>query len=526
MLTFPRNPWGEAEWRGRWSDGSPEWNADSLAALNHKFGDDGMFWISFEDLLRKYQFFDRTRLFDSSWKVSQQWTTVDVPWSADYNDTKFSITLTEASCVVIVLSQLDERYWTGLEGQYRFTLHFRLNKDGDETFTVRSHGNYWMNRSVSTELDLEAGNYSVLMKITATRDPSAEPIEEVVREICKRNQEKLLQYGLAYDLAHAKGIIVETEEEKRLESEYEAKKKNESKQKAVESAKKDKYKKWLLKKKEIERTKREKARKEEHLKKKQAQRAAEATNKESETKLKTPMDVDGAKLPLAAIPEMPQESISPMEAPNENSGMEPQAIPTAGSPEGSRIGDDTVLVDKEHATSGSAESKMSDFNQEPVLQNTGPVVPALKINDEETAKPPVFPPAPMSPGYPPSLAPPPDSDDAETVVSYASSIDTDLDLDYQSDVVSVVADDEPDPANEEFSNDPWNAVCVIGLRVYSKGSEVSVSVVRPKHGEGEEDTPLDVDDPSKGMSDEPTSPVKEEKLVESLDSVIAGIEKI
>ena len=77
-----------------------------MELLNHKFGDDGMFWISYEDLLRNYSEFDRTRLFGPEWQITQQWTTVDVSWTADYNDTKFSITLTKRSPVVIVLSQV------------------------------------------------------------------------------------------------------------------------------------------------------------------------------------------------------------------------------------------------------------------------------------------------------------------------------------------------------------------------------------------------------------------------------------
>ena len=101
-----RNPWGETEWSGPWSDGSEQWTPEWMNLLEHKFGDDGVFWISYKDLLRKYQFFDRTRLFSPDWSVTQQWTSIDVPWSADYNETMFAFTLTENTPIVIVLSQV------------------------------------------------------------------------------------------------------------------------------------------------------------------------------------------------------------------------------------------------------------------------------------------------------------------------------------------------------------------------------------------------------------------------------------
>jgi hypothetical protein len=209
-----RNPWGRTEWTGRWSDGSEEWTPEWMKKLDHRFGDDGVFWISYKDLLRTYQHFDRTRLFGPEWTVSQQWTSVNVPWSVDYLDTKFKIHLAKGGPVVIVLSQLDDRYYQGLEGQYEFNVQFRLHKDDEEEYIVRSNGTYYMKRSVSTELDLEAGNYTVLVKIKATRIPNNPTPDEVIRATCTQRREKLLSIGLSYDLAHAKGQFREQEKER------------------------------------------------------------------------------------------------------------------------------------------------------------------------------------------------------------------------------------------------------------------------------------------------------------------------
>ncbi|KAI7786764.1 calpain family cysteine protease [Diaporthe eres] len=230
-LVLLKNPWGKHEWKGAWSDGSKEWTAEWLQKLDHKFGDDGSFWISYDDLLKKYQAFDRTRLFDSSWKVASIWTTLNVPWTLDYHDTKFAFSLLKTGPVVIVCSQLDERYFKGLEGQYRFELSFRLHKSGEEDYVVRSQGYYRMNRSINVELELEAGDYVVVVKIDALRNEQIMPVEDVIRAFAKERREKLLRIGFAYDLAHSKGRIVETPEEKSARESYEKKKRDRERKK-------------------------------------------------------------------------------------------------------------------------------------------------------------------------------------------------------------------------------------------------------------------------------------------------------
>ena len=70
-----RNPWGKGKkgnWEGAWSDGSKELSPELQIELNHKSGSDSVFWISYQDLLRKYQHFDRTRLFMDcpDWRIT------------------------------------------------------------------------------------------------------------------------------------------------------------------------------------------------------------------------------------------------------------------------------------------------------------------------------------------------------------------------------------------------------------------------------------------------------------------------
>ncbi|GAM89994.1 hypothetical protein ANO11243_080340 [Dothideomycetidae sp. 11243] len=444
-LVQVRNPWGYYEWTGRWSDGSEQWTPKAMEALNHRFGDDGVFWISFDDLLNEYQFLDRTRLFDESWHICQQWTSFDVRWTADYNDTKFSLTLSESGPVVLILSQLDNRYWKGLEGQYRFTLHFRVDKDGEDGYVVRSHGNYWMDRSVSTEVTLEAGTYSVLVKVEAVRWRGYLSVEDVIRRNCENNQAKLVQVGLSYDLAHVKGKISETEDSKRQRATAEAKVKAKEKQKAIEKAKKKKYKDWLSNTRKIERERREKVRLDKHKQKKKDSESADDDTNGAEKKQDDEKKEDGKDSEASKDVELAVDV--------------------------SRKADDKDSRDGKDGIDGK-DGKESGKSQDKVATD----------------------------------------DDTKSIITYASSVDSVLDLDLSDEDESDEEgkDEKPAPENEGFSNDPWNAVCVVGLRVYSQSGEVSIGVVRPKTGDDEDDTPLDVDDPSKGVSDETVEVGKDE----------------
>ncbi|KIH93552.1 hypothetical protein SPBR_04081 [Sporothrix brasiliensis 5110] len=220
-----RNPWGHRHeathmgaWHGPWADGAKEWTPYWLKTLGHTFGDDGVFWMAFEDVLATFGYLHRTRLLDDAWTAAAPlWTSLRVGWVAGYADTTFAVDVEAAGLVVVVLSQLDDRYYRGLRGQYTFTLRFVL-QSADGTVLASAHApNAQETRSVSCEVVLPAaGRYTVRPHITARRDRRRLAEAAVVRMTAETNPAKLRQVGQQYDAAHAKGGDV-VDEDQRLE---------------------------------------------------------------------------------------------------------------------------------------------------------------------------------------------------------------------------------------------------------------------------------------------------------------------
>jgi hypothetical protein len=51
-----RNPWGEFEWDGPWSDNSPYWTEEMIEEFRPNFdANDGAFWMSLEDFVAKFE---------------------------------------------------------------------------------------------------------------------------------------------------------------------------------------------------------------------------------------------------------------------------------------------------------------------------------------------------------------------------------------------------------------------------------------------------------------------------------------
>ncbi|KAI9166515.1 Calpain-9 [Paramyrothecium foliicola] len=477
-----RNPWGKIRkgvWEGAWSDGSKEWTTEVQEELGHKFGSDSVFWISYEDMIRKYTHFDRTRLFrDRDWRCCQRWIGVDVPWKAEYHE-KFHIKLTTDSPLVLVLSQLDKRYWKGLQGQYSFRLHFRLHYQDQpkaEDYIVRSHGNYLMDRSVSVELpDMPAGNYVVYLKVTGERNSTAKSVEEVVkRELQDRvENEKLAQVGYAYDLAHSKAWP-------HLDKVAKLRKKRDQK-KASDCRMKDRRRQWEkrhlnrdVNKKQTEKNKEKKQRRREQWEARQLEKEAEedrleqerlekeTKEREAQEKLeqeeKARVAAEEAKAAAEEAKEKTEEQAEEkIEAKiiESKEGDETNASDSSGSPQDTPKSEDSTLAP-------------SDEQKQDVPPVSGPPPPAPAEEEKPQPKP-----------TKPRAQYVSDGDSSDSPVSDYEDL-------YSSDDMirkpRTTPQQPPVPQDgydteEEKMPAPWSAVCMVGIRVYSKDSNLELRTV-------------------------------------------------
>ncbi|KAH9479886.1 Calpain [Psilocybe cubensis] len=193
-----RNPWGKSEWTGRWSDGSKEWThewLEYLPQLGHQFGDDGQFVMEYSDWLESFGQIDRTILFDSDWRMTSQWLQVTVPplpaaWT--YGDVSFTFSLASRSNAVIVLSQLDTRYFRDISGRASWTLDFALVKQGEkEPIAESPHSDFYL-RNVHLEIELEAGDYIVYVRLDRSLDKNEDDDKKYVDEWMLRKMSRIM----------------------------------------------------------------------------------------------------------------------------------------------------------------------------------------------------------------------------------------------------------------------------------------------------------------------------------------------
>ena len=491
-----RNPWGQrsesglGEWYGPWSDGSREWTPYMIQKLRHEFGDDGIFWMSYDDVLDNFRWIYRTRLFDKRWTVVQQWTSIKVSWVAGYLKTKFIIEVKEEGRIVIVLSQLDERYFRGLRGQYEFSLSFLLKAAGSDKHICQVRPvHIWDRRSINCELELEPGTYEVIPKIDTERFEHRNPVEKVIKQMADRNPQKLRQVGVQYDLAHAKGGVVDEDDELQKKRAQQKKKKvkarvKENRINEMEDAMKRMQDAMFHMRAEMireldqyEERDRHRRRKHEMMmyreeERRMRERSRERSNDETKGENKDGKHPEEGDKSVSVKPPpgfWPEDSVKneisrqpTMEVPppSTTATTEPKGEPTpAESNEGSEENKKTLpvrsSVDRGTMTHPSEPSK--DEKDEPAPDvKPDPQPPTTDVPNNDPSNPPTPPIEPL------------DVSDAD------SSDSSDPDSSPESSDVDSIASFPIRRRRRPKKKDPWNAVCALGLRVYAQHADVKV----------------------------------------------------
>jgi hypothetical protein len=351
--------------------------------------------------------------------------------------------------------QLDTRYFRGLEGEYNFSLQFRLQKEGEDDYIVRSRQSYMMSRSVSTELTLERGRYAVLVKVTAYRRTDAGSPANVIKKNASTRREKLVQIGLSYDLAHTKGLIVETEEVKRDREMQALRNRAADRLKLREETVKKLQKQWIRDKKLAAREVRLTEKRANGARKQQQQQQLHANG-----------------FPNGTLP----DDLPCTEEPSEHVSIK-------------SINDSTDTINSS-SISGSNFSRQSSVSANSTARTS------MSNGRSRT----------MSRPYRPRI------NTGVTSSSYKTIDDISLldDFEFDSDLDMPPEDDTQAPSrspsqplynvfpptgdSDDLNNDPWNAVAVIGLKVYSHDPHVQLQVVQAEKESAE--APLDRDHPA------------------------------
>lgn len=257
-------------------------------------------------------------------------------------------------------------------------------------------------RSANCELELEAGTYEVLPKITAERNTHRKTTGKMVSTWADKNPEKLRQIGMQYDAAHAKaGVLDEDEEVEKLRKQSEEKKKK----------------------------RREKRRKEEKAMKKMQKayiekRTGETVEDEDEIS-------DGEeKTALKWI----SKKLKKKEKPSGSRHGKNKA------PMHSRKSSDDASSKASLREGSNKEAKSDTENSSEAGSNT----PSSTVKDEDEKK------------------------------DEISESDSDDSTDTGSD-----SEDEPDFDKKQ----PWDPVCVMGLRVYAQDAVATVKLAEKEDGE-------------------------------------------
>ena len=172
-LVCLRNPWSNFEWKGDWGDQSSLWTDEMKQAINPNLGgEDGTWWMSFEDLLKnfycinicKVRNWDEVRIKGKFIKIQEiDDPDIEVTLSKWY----YSMEVVEKTKIVISVHQEDERIsGVALHRPYLDIGIAVMRRENNGLVSLVGYVDFKFERQSQLELDLDSGGYIILPRTT------------------------------------------------------------------------------------------------------------------------------------------------------------------------------------------------------------------------------------------------------------------------------------------------------------------------------------------------------------------------
>jgi calpain-15 len=153
-----RNPWGQSEWTGDWSDNSPLWTSELKTKVGLENRDDGIFFMAYEDFLTYFTDIQVCKVHDDYIYKSLKIT------SSPTHATYLKLTIRKAGHYYITANQESKRKYLESEGYKYSEVAIVLAKKNGKGFEY-VEGFQRSDKEVWTEGELAPGEYIVYVKV-------------------------------------------------------------------------------------------------------------------------------------------------------------------------------------------------------------------------------------------------------------------------------------------------------------------------------------------------------------------------
>ena len=174
-----RNPWGEVEWKGAWSDAWAGWTEDLKRDLGYHNAQDGLFWMAVEDFAK---YFSDVHMLALRPGWASEYTRGVIPLRSPVPQVAYGFEVPAATSLVVTLHQPRR---TG--GPGAVAVRFCVLRRSDLVPMGGSSKTFQMSATLSCDqMDLDAGAYVLLLQAFPSTDAARLPAAFTVQTSASR----------------------------------------------------------------------------------------------------------------------------------------------------------------------------------------------------------------------------------------------------------------------------------------------------------------------------------------------------